>query len=151
MIRVLLDASVLVDLLKRDPSRYQEARRLVILSSVGDYELWVCGMQLPTLVDEVSAGDLDAARACRQDLLELHRYLHFGLPNEAAITAALNSGWTFLDDAFVHQTAVLLGADVIVSDRDAELSRSTVPVMGVGGFFDWMERVQRISYADIKF
>jgi predicted nucleic acid-binding protein len=149
MIRVLLDASVLTDLLKRDPDRYQAARRLVILSSAGDYELWVCATQLPTLVDEVAMGDLDAARACRRDLLGLHRYLHFAVPNESAVTAALNSGWTFLDDAFVHQTAVLLGADAIVSDREAELMLSSVPVMGVAGFFEWMETVQRISYAGL--
>ena len=46
MIPVLVDSNVIVDFLAERAGFYEEARKLLVFSEIGDYELWMSSSQI---------------------------------------------------------------------------------------------------------
>ena len=69
MIPVLVDSNVIVDFLAERAGFYEEARKLLVFSEFGDYELWMSSSQITDVHYILSNGgrrsELPAARAAR--------------------------------------------------------------------------------------
>ena len=151
MIRVLVDSNVLVDYLSRRGGFYELARRLMIFAEMGDYELWVSSSQVTDIFYVLSNGGRPScAPAAREALLALRRFVRVCAPGEREVDRALESDWPDFEDALVYQVATSIDASVIVTRNVRDFGRSAVPVRTPEEFFSWMERRNRVLYAEIE-
>lgn len=152
MTRVLVDSNVLVDFLARRGGFYALARKLMVFAEMGDYELWMSSSQVTDVFYVLSGGGKAShAPAARDALLALRGFVHVCAPGEREVDRALESAWPDFEDALVYQTAASIDASVIVTRNARDFARSAIPACTPEEFFSWMERHNRVAYAEIEF
>lgn len=152
MIPVLVDSNVIVDFLAERAEFYEAARRLLVFSEFGDYELWMSSSQITDVHYILSNGgrraDLPAARAA---LRGVRRLVSVCSPGEREVDLALDSTWEDFGDALVHQAAVSIGAHAIVTRNERDFSLSSIPALSPADFFPWFERHHGHHYEELPF
>lgn len=149
MKRILIDSNIILDYWLERPPFYNGARHLLKFAFARDYELWVSTAQLPSLGYIVSKGNKWQAEECKKALIALHKVVHFCPLSEKQAEQALQSPWENLEDAFIHQAAIGIGADVLVTRNKKHFERSAIPVMDANEFFGWMYEKNNRGYGEI--
>lgn len=152
MIPVLVDSNVIVDFLAERTSFYEEARKLLVFSEFGDYELWMSSSQITDVHYILSNGgrrsELPAARAA---LRGIRRFVRVCSPGEREVDLALDSTWEDFEDALVYQAAVSIGARAIVTRNERDFSLSSIPALSPTAFFPWFEHRYGRYYEELPF
>ncbi|WP_350454009.1 PIN domain-containing protein [Slackia heliotrinireducens] len=149
MIRILVDTNVILDfMLKR--TDFDFARWLLIFSKMNDYELWVSSSQIADLHYIASnRGNRRHAERARAALLHLRKFVNVVSVGQREVDLALDSQWDDFEDSLVHQAAVSIGANVLVTRNLADFERSSIPAMTPEAFFTWMEERHGIYYTEM--
>ncbi|WP_435103725.1 type II toxin-antitoxin system VapC family toxin [Arhodomonas sp. AD133] len=124
--KVAVDINILLDaLLKREPHAHQAAHLLTAFER-GIIAGHLCAASVDTLYYLLNrASDQRTAKRLLTDILGLMSILPV---NDQVILAALQLGWTDLEDAIIHESARLSGMDAIIT-RDKGFSAGTLPAL----------------------
>lgn len=148
--KVFLDTNILIDYLAYRQPFYESARKVLVLSALGEFEPWVGASQITDVFYVLTAGPekMDSATA-KNVLRRLRQHVRVGSLSEAEIDDALESPWEDFEDACVYQTAVALNVDVIISRNQKDFSRSSIKVMDCQEFFAFLEEKHGLAYEEI--
>lgn len=150
--RLVLDTNIVLDVaLSREPFD-ESASKLLALGYLGEFELWMGSSQLTDYIYVVSDGGKPSkADEARGAIRNLRRSVHIYATNEADLDDVAASAWDDLEDALVHQAALGVKADAIITRDASDFSRATVKTFDCDGFFDWMEEEHSRTYAEFDF
>ncbi len=149
-LRLLVDTNVLIDFTNMRTPFYESARLLMALGAVGELELWISSSQMTDLAYILSdGGKPKLVPEALERLRKLRSFIKVASVGADEIDDMLATSWTDPEDALMHQVALSLKADCIIS-RDAEgFQESMLPVMDCQGFFEWIKEEHNIVYAEI--
>lgn len=130
--RLLLDSSIIIDYLARRAPFCESAERLMLLGKTGDHELWVSTTQANDIFYVLGEGKKSNAPRVKEAMGKLKTFLRFCGLDEDGFLHALDSTWEDLEDACVHEVALRLSADAIVTRNKKDFRQSAVPVYDCG-------------------
>ncbi len=145
--RVLLDTNIVLDFLRKWEPFYDSARLLLALGYMGEFELWISPSQLGDLSYVLTKGGKPAlALPVAEELRRLGGIVHVCTFGEVEALAALELGWSDLEDALVYQAAKSLHADAIITRNQVDFARSSIPVFDCDEFFTWCAKETGVEY-----
>jgi hypothetical protein len=144
--RVFIDSSVVLDVaLKRKP-HYEQAKLLLMLGYVSEFDLWMSPTQISDISHVLEEADIDTSGFMR----ELRRCLNFAPYSEREVDSAISKDWSFLHSALVYEAALSMKADAIVTSSGLfAYIRSTIPVFTCDTFFEHLRQTRNVDYAEI--
>lgn len=113
---VLIDLNVILDVLMDRAPHAEASAQVLGLAETGRVQALCCAASFSTLHYLLNKHS-DAATS-RRHLLAVRRILPIAAVDGPVIDAALQLGWRDFEDAIVHESARLAGAEAIVT-RDA--------------------------------
>ena len=150
--RLMLDTNVVLDfMLSREPY-YHDVKKLMLLGYVKEAELWVSAAQINDLFYMLTKGGKPVLNnAAKESLRKLRECVHICRVGEKEVDAVLNSTWEDLEDACLHQVAIGLGVDYILS-RDVDgFAHSAIKALNPTQFFAYLETEHCLTYHEIGF
>ncbi len=134
--RLLLDSNIVIDYLARREPFYGYAERLMFFGKTGDYELWVSTTQANDIFYVLGEGKKANASRVKEAMGKLRTFLRFCGLDEDGFLNALDSTWEDLEDACVHEVALRLSVDAIITRNRKDFVKSSVPVYDCKEFLE---------------
>lgn len=150
--KLLVDTNIIVDFLNVREPFYQPARLLMTAGKVGEFNLWVSSSQVTDLIYILTEGG--KPHLLPKELDRLRRLRTFvGVANVGAdeIDSVLDTAWTDAEDALLHQVALSLHVDCIVSRDKKGFTESLLPVLDCEELFEWLKETRSIIYSECEF
>ena len=148
--RLLLDDNVVIDYLAVREPFYADARRIMLLGACKEVELWIGAHQINDIFYVVSEGGKESAGVLWQARLkQLRSFVHICGVQESDVDAALDSGWSDLEDACVHQCAQKAHVDFIISRDVKGFVRAHIPTLSPKDFFEWLKEHKGLVYEEV--
>ena len=148
--RLFVDASVVVDFLNDCQGLNRPARKLMILGFLHEHELWLSAAQATDLFYVLASGGQAAeADDAKKTLRHLRRALRICSLNEADVDAALESTWDDFESACVHQCALKLKVDAIVTRNKKDFKKSSIKVFDCEELFAYFAEEKGLVYEEI--
>lgn len=124
--RVFVDTNVLVDFVCRREGCFEQAKRLFALGYIGKIQLLTLSL---SVVNAVYIGRKHGSCVIRERLKSLSQFISIvDLQGKVAV-GALTSDWEDYEDATQEQSAILAGADCIVTRNVKDFARSSLPIV----------------------
>lgn len=148
-LKLLLDTNILIDFLnERDPF-YENARLLMILGRMNEFELWVSSSQVTDLVYILTDG---GKRSEVQDVLArlrgLRTFVNVFAVSDREVDLMLASAWKDPEDFLLVEVALALRADALVTRNQDDFPRDLVRVVDCDELFDWVRSDLGFDYGD---
>ena len=137
--KLLLDSNIVIDFLAKRKPFYESAEKLMLLGKTGYIELWVSTTQANDIFYVLGEGKKSKAELVKQKMQKLKTFMRFCGLNEEHFLNVLNSAWLDLEDACVHEVAVYLSADAIITRNKKDFAKSTIPVYDCDEFLQHMK------------
>ena len=137
--RLVLDSNIVIDFLAKREPFCESAEKLMLLGKTGDHELWVSTTQANDIFYVLGQGRKSNAEQVKQKMRKLKTFMRFCGLNEEGFLSVLSSAWSDLEDACVHEVAVQLSADAIITRNQKDFQMSTIPVYDCDAFFEFMK------------
>lgn len=145
--RLLVDTNVLIDYIQDRKPFSDSALKLVMLGAFGEVELWMSSSQVTDSFYILSEGGrCSLAEDAKQALKEIRKVVRVGSVGEADIDAVLDSPWDDVEDACVHQCALKIKADAIITRNLEDFRRSSVKVFDCEGLFTYLKEEKGLEY-----
>ena len=150
MLRLLLDTNIVIDALARRAPFDEPASLLLMLGKLGEAELYMSSSQVTDVFFVLSDGGRRSQHAqAKEKLRRLREAVRISALTEEDIDAAIASTWEDFEDACVHQAALKVKADVLVTRNKADFARSYMPALDCEELFAKIRAEQGIDYAII--
>ena len=158
--RFLVDSNIVIDLLARREPFCADAELLFLCGAVGEHELWITSAQANDIFYVLSGGAASGgtvsggtARSHTREIVKslrlLRRVVHICGIDEEDFDAALESTFDDFEDACVHQAALKVRADAIIT-RDAQgFARSSIKVFDCSQLFEWLAAEHGRTYDEL--
>ena len=137
--KLLLDSNIVIDFLAKREPFCESAEKLMLLGKTGDLELWISTTQANDIFYVLGEGKKSNAELVKEKMQKLKTFIRFCGLNEDHFLNALDSSWLDLEDACVHEVAVYLSADAIITRNKKDFAKSTIPVYDCDEFFEFMK------------
>jgi len=128
----LIDTNVIVDVLSRREPFFRDSSLVLDHAERGDYVAWVCATTVTT-VFYLTRRHLGAAAAVEK-LKDLTSICTVAPVNRAVIDSAIGSSFADFEDAVLHHSAVIAGADCIVTRNEADFRESSLVIYSPAQF-----------------
>ena len=113
--KLLVDTNVLIDYLSMREPFYDEARLLMIVGRVGEFELWMTSSQVTDLIYILSDGGKQSLMpSVLERLRGLRTFVEVFAVGGAEVDRMLASAWKDPEDALMFESALSLKADAII-------------------------------------
>lgn len=150
--KLFLDTNVFIDALAGREPYAQNAKLIIALGMIGEFELWFSAAQATDIFYILSDGGKASQTEWAKDQLSKIR----GFAKACALTdedvdLALASRWRDFEDACINQAAHKVKPDAIVTGNVKDFALSDFPVFDCDGLFEWIRRKNGISYCEIAF
>ncbi|WAC20953.1 PIN domain-containing protein [Luteolibacter sp. SL250] len=123
---VLIDTNVIVDVLTGREPFFVDSSRVLDRAERGDFVAWICATTVTTVFYLVRR-HLGAAETVEK-IRDLTAICTVAPVNQSVISSALGSRFADFEDAVLHDSAVLAGADCIVTRNVADFRESKLLV-----------------------
>ncbi len=120
----LIDTNVIVDVLTRRDPFFADSSGVLDRAERGDFMAWVCATTVTTVFYLVRR-HLGVEETVER-IKDLTAICAVAPVNRSVIDAALHSHFTDFEDAVLHHSAVLAGADCIVTRNQVDFRDSTL-------------------------
>lgn len=151
-VRIMLDTNVVIDCIAHRGEFYEPARKIMLMGSLNGYEMWMASSQISDIIYVMSdGGKKSKAAECRRMLANLRKHVHVYATSEADIDATAFSAWEDLEDCLIHQAALRMNCDCIVTRNEDDFVQSGVPVVNPLQFFTWLEDAKGLVFDEITF
>lgn len=131
--KVFVDTNILVDLVCNRQSFAEDAKRLFAHACVGDIEIQVSAL---SYINAVYIGHKYGHQEVKDYLQKLSAYIQVVDLYGKVVVDVLSSGWKDYEDAVQNQSAVLAGADCIITRNKKDFMDSSLPIYSIAEFFD---------------
>lgn len=150
--KLLVDANVLIDYLSMREPFYDEARLLMIVGRVGEFELWMTSSQVTDLIYILSDGGKQSLMpSVLERLRGLRTFVEVFAAGGAEIDRMLASAWKDPEDALMFESALSLKADAIITRNAKDFESSLVRAMTAREFFNWLRDEKGVDYQEVVF
>lgn len=128
----LIDTNVILDVLARREPFFADSSLVLDRAERGEFVAWVCATTVTTLfyLAQRSLG-VGATVAKLKDLTSL---CNVALVNQSVIDSALQDRFSDFEDAVLHHSAVLAGADCIVTRNGGDFRESSLLIYSPAQF-----------------
>lgn len=128
----LIDTNVIVDVLTGREPFFASSSLVLDRAERGDFVATLCATTVTTVFYLVSR-HLGAA-ATKKMLKDLTVICGVAPVNQSVIDSALNSGFADFEDAVLHHSAVLAGADCIITRNEPDFRESSLVIYSPAQF-----------------
>jgi len=133
MIKVFLDANVVIDLLSRRQPFHTDVEQILNLSVRGDFQIVVSSLTLATtsyiLSKKLSGADIKSV------LKNFSLMSEISLVDKGIVAQALaDEGFLDFEDGLQHYSAISSGCEIIITRDKKDFKNSKLPVMNPGQF-----------------
>lgn len=150
--RLLVDTNVVIDWLQVRSPFDHEAKKLIALGYLGEFELWMSSSQITDAFYILSeGGSSQCVNEAKRQLKGARKVMRICALNEADVDAALDSAWDDFEDACVYQAALHVKADAIITRNGKDFAKSSIRVLDCEGFFAYLEEEKGVVYDEIAF
>ena len=150
--KLLVDTNVLIDYLSMREPFYDEARLLMIVGRVGEFELWMTSSQVTDLIYILSDGGKQALMpSVLERLRGLRTFVEVFAVGGAEVDRMLASAWKDPEDALMFESALSLKADAIITRNAKDFESSLVRAMTAREFFNWLRDEKGVDYQEVVF
>lgn len=130
--KALIDTNVIVDVLTGREPFFADSSRVLDRAERGDFVAWVCATTVTTVFYLVRRHLGPQATVAKiGDLISI---CGVAPVNQAVIDSSLGSRFADFEDAVLHHSAVLAGADCIVTRNEADFRESSLLVYSPAQF-----------------
>lgn len=149
-LKLFLDTNVVIDALIDRNANHEDARLLLALGKIGEFDLWVSPTQWTDLFYILSEGGKRSRAAMVSALLgELRSGVRISTIGEPEIDSAMALGWPDVEDAVLHEAARATNPVALITHNKADYMQSALPTYTCGEFFAWLKEERGFSYAEI--
>lgn len=152
MMRLVVDTNVVVDFLNMREPFFSDARLLMLLGKMGEFELWMSSSQITDLVYIASNGarksELPTVLAQIENLRTFVKVYPTG---PAEIDRMLASDWDDPEDRLLFEVAVSCNANAIVTRDDTGFPTNAIKVCDCAELFAWLRNDFGLTYAEMPF
>ena len=150
--KLFLDTNVFVDALANRPPYAQNAKLILALGMLGEFDLWFSATQATDVYYILSEGG-KASRAewAKEQLVKLRGFVNACSFTEEDVDQALASTWSDFEDACINQAAHKVKPDAVVTGNVKDFALSDFPVFDCDGLFEWLHEKDGVSYCEIAF
>lgn len=146
--RCFVDTNILMDVFMHRTPFSDPAELMLALGLVGELELWASASQVTDAFYLLSeGGKRSLVGEARRVIKEARKSVHICPVGEREIDAALDSPWEDFEDACVHQCALKVNADAIVTRNKKDYARSSINVFDCDELFDYLKRERGLDYS----
>lgn len=150
--KLLVDTNVLIDYLSMREPFYDEARLLMIVGRVGEFELWMTSSQVTDLIYILSDGSKQSLMpSVLERLRGLRTFVEVFAVGGAEVDRMLASAWKDPEDALMFESALSLKADAIITRNAKDFESSLVRAMTAREFFNWLRDEKGVDYQEVVF
>ncbi len=150
--RLLLDANVFIDALANRKPYAEQAKLILALGMLGEFELWLSATQATDIFYILSEGGKASQSSwAKQQLAKLRSFVNACAFDSADIDQALASTWLDFEDACINQVAHKIKPDAVITGNVKDFALSDFPVMTCDDFFEWVQDKGGLSYREIAF
>lgn len=128
----LIDTNVIVDVLTGREPFFADSALVLDRAERGEYVAWICATTVTTVFYLVRRHL--GAEATLDKMKDLTAVCSVAPVNQSVVAAALQSQFTDFEDAVLHYSAVLAGADCIVTRNAADFRESSLVVYSPAQF-----------------
>lgn len=147
---IMVDADILVDVLKRRHPYDVSARRLLFIGYLGEVTLWTSVSQFGDAFYVLTEGGRPSLiEEAKRQMAKLRQGVRVCSLSEDDADAALASTWDDAEAAMVYQAALKVKADAIVTRERDRFSKSSIRVLGCDELFGFLERTQGLAFEEI--
>lgn len=146
--RYVLDTNVVLDFIEERAPFYDESELLMLLGRSGEFELWLLESQFTDLIYILSAGGKPSRmRRTLQVLRGLRAFIEVYSSGAEGIDRMLTSDWADPEDALIHEAALALQADAIITRNQKDFADGLVNAMDCEELFKYLETTHDLAYA----
>ena len=148
--KLFLDTNVFIDALANREPYARNAKLILALGMLGEFELWFSASQATDIYYVLSdGGKASRAEWATEQLAKLR-----GFSNACAFTGedidlALASTWRDFEDACINQVAHKVKPDTVVTGNVKDFALSDFPVFDCDGLFEWIRSKEGVSYGEV--
>ncbi len=145
--KLLLDSNIVIDFLAKRQPYCESIEKLMLLGKTGDHELWISTTQANYIFYILGKGKKNSAYIVKEKMCKLKTFVRFCGLSENGFLNVLDSSWEDLEDACVHEVAVYLSADAIITRNKSDFTKSNIPVYDCDEFFAWIYKTTGVRYS----
>ncbi len=149
--RLMLDTSIALDfMLAREP-HFSVTRKLMLLGYLREVELWISAAQINDLLYVLTRGGKQAyKKEALEGMKKLLKCVRVAQVGQKEAESILNSTWADLEDAYLHQSALSLKADYIITRNANDFDLSSIEVLDTQQFFEFLKLHKSITYHEFE-
>ena len=150
--KLLLATNVFIDALANRKPYAEEAKLILALGLLGEFELWLSATQATDVFYVLSGGGkAGQIPRAKQQIAKLRSFVNICAFTDADIDAALASTWADFEDACVNQAAHKVKPNAVITANVKDFALSDYPVFTCKDFFEWVREKDGVSYREIAF
>ena len=151
-LKLFLDTNVFIDAIAGREPFQRNAKLILALGSLGEFELWISASQATDIFYILSdGGKRSQAERATEQLQRLRKFVRVCSFTEDDIDAALASTWGDFEDSCINQIAHKVKPDAVVTGNLKDFALSDFPVFDCDNLFAWIERKYGVSYTELAF
>lgn len=148
--RLLIDTNIIIDFALRREPFFEQARLLMTLGELGEFDLFISGSQITDVYYLLSNGGKESrAEPAKRFLRSICDFVRIVPIGQGEIQSALDSDWNDFEDACVYQAARSVKADAIITRNRKDFEKSHIKVFGCDGFFEWLKNAMNVEYTEM--
>ena len=151
-LKLFLDTNVFIDALAHREPFQQNAKLILALGMLGEFELWMSATQATDIFYVLSdGGKASQAEPAKEKLASIRSFVHACAFTDEDIDEALKSTWNDFEDACLNQGVHKVKPDAVVTGNLRDFALCDYPVFDCNDLFDWIEQKRGVSYHEIAF
>lgn len=149
-LKLFVDSNVVLDALLNRAHNCKDAKLLLALGLLGEFEIWVSPSQWTDLFYILSEGGKSTKiNHALMILKELRSCVHICMLGEQEIDSAMKLDWNDLEDAIVYEAARTIKPKALISQNISDFKDSKIPVFTCREFFQWLKNQHDIVYQEV--
>lgn len=146
--RYVLDTNIVIDFVEKRAPFYEASRLLMLLGRIGEFELWLLESQFTDLIYILTeGGNSSRMQQTLQALRGLRSFIEVYSNGAEGIDRMLNTDRDDPEDALIHEAALALQADAIITRNQDDFGGSLVKAMDCEQLFAYLEDTHDLVYA----
>lgn len=146
---LLLGTDVVMDFLMCRSPFYEKARLLMIAGYADEFELWITAPQVLDLAYALSdGGDELLMPDALEQIRGLRAFVKVFAAGGVEIDRTLAAVWSSPEACLLHESALTIGADAIVTRAVKGFDAPSIKVVDCDGLFEWVKESYGFVYGD---
>lgn len=149
-LKLFLDTNVFIDALANRQPFGENAKLILALGMLGEFELWFSASQATDIHYVLSdGGKKSRTEWATEQVSKLRKFTRACSFNEEDLDGALASTWPDFEDSCINQVVHKVKPDAVITGNTKDFVLSDFPVFDCNAFFAWIEQKHNLTYREI--